>query len=512
MPRLRSQYSRAICLPRNPATVRGRRFSKAKPPAWNNPAETITFEGQGSLNKIIGTAAFGFLNLTGTTATPTFTLNNGPGGAPVVYSDTSTSTSAFLNLASQNFTKADVGVNSPSTAQQTHSALRLEWHWNGTVDGSNDLINDQVGYNQTTGSVSPSGANRGPTVANPIYVNSTNHFDGTTSGSGPLNLVTLNGLSVSNNTGTQTYNTYSAANYDQSGNNLLGGTNRVQFSFSDYKTVDFSFSGTPSVFATPGSAGYGRGNPAFASASNILGTGAAESRQQYQSTSIANMPASNIDPSTVSASSPGGSNYVAGPWNTGGLDNLSSVPVAANAVMMAANPATGLSRLNKSDAQWIQTTGRLANGLKFNTVTRDADLGQRPAFAAATGIDGTWAVGVNDGGDTTTTANANLQHSLGTIKYSGKSSDTEVYNAIAQSRMGIGVLALTSTIAANSYAPVRALHIDFNSAATDPTLPGGGTDDSHFVTANLNTISTAQYTAAPGIRHNRQSPERNCIS
>jgi hypothetical protein len=128
----------------------------------NNPAETITFEGQDSLNKIIGTAAFGYLNLTGTAATTSITLNNGPRGSAVTYSDTSTSTSAFLNLASQNFSAADVGVNSPSTAQQTQSALPLEWHWNGTVDGSNDLINDQVGYSQATGSVSPQGgANRG---------------------------------------------------------------------------------------------------------------------------------------------------------------------------------------------------------------------------------------------------------------------------------------------------------------------------------------------------------------
>ena len=134
-------------------------------------------------------------------------------------------------------------MNSPSTTVQRHSALRLEWHWNGTVDGSNDLINDQIGYSQTTGSVAPQqGANRGPTVANPIYVN-TNVFSGT-GGSGALNLApALNGFTVSNNTGLGTYNTYSSANYDQAGNNLLGGTNRVQFSFSDYKTIDYSRAG-----------------------------------------------------------------------------------------------------------------------------------------------------------------------------------------------------------------------------------------------------------------------------
>jgi len=462
----------------------------------NNPAETISFEGQGSLNKVIGSAAFAYLNLTGTYGTTSITLNNGPGGTPTTYSNTSSSSSAYLNLASSNFTKADVGVNSPSTAQQTDSALRLEWHWNGTVDGSNDLINDQVGYNQTTGPVSPQGgASRGPSVANPIYVNSLNHFDGTQAGSGPNNMVTLNGLSLSNNTGVGTYNTYSAANYDQAGNNLLGGMNRVQFSFSDYKTIDYSVAGTGSVYSTPGSAGYATGNPALTAAtSNLLGIGVVGAREAYQPGSIANMPTSNIDPGTVSTSKPGGTAYASGPWNTAGTDNIDSTPVAANAVLIAANPGTGLSRLNKGDSQWLQTTGRLANGLQFNIVTRDADLGQRPAFANATGIDGTWAVGVNDGGDTTTTVNANLQHSIGTMKFSGKSADSEVYDTIAQSRMGAGVLALTSTIAANSYAPVRSLSIDFNDM-TDPQLSGGGIDTSKFIAANLNTISTYQYQA-----------------
>ena len=455
----------------------------------NNPAETITFEGQGSLNAVIKSAAFSYVDPTEPNSPTTITLDNGPGDTPVTYTDTSTSSGAYLNLASPNFNAADIGVNSPSTAQQTQSALRLEWHWNGTVDGSNDLINDQVGYNQSTGSVAPqAGANRGVSVANPIYVN-TNVFN---SGTGMLN---QNGFNVNASGGLSVYNTYSATNYDQAGNNLLGGTNRVQFSFSDNKLMDYSTSGTPSVYAAPGSAGYGQGNPAIKpAANNLLGIGVNEAREAYQSGSIANMPTTNIDPSTVSTSNPLGTAYTAGPWNTAGVNNLSTVPIAANAVLMAANPGTGLSRLNKSDSQWIQTTGRLANGLMFDTVTRDADLGQRPSFATATGIDGTWAVGVNDGGDTTTTAAANLQHTLGSMKYSGKSSDTEVDRTIAQSRMGIGVLALTSTISQNSYAPLRSLDIDFNDL-TDPQLSNGGTDDSKFISANLNTISTAQYQA-----------------
>ena len=206
------------------------------------------------------------------------------------------------------------------------------------------------------------------------------------------------------------------------------------------------------------------------------------------------MPTTNVNPSTVSAANPGGTAYAAGPWNTAGLDNLASTPVAANAVLIAANPGTGLTRLNLTDSQWVQTTGRLVNGMQFNTVTRDADLGQRPSFATATGVDGTWAVGVNDGGDTTVTANAITQRTLGTIRYSGKSADSEVYATISQSRMAAGVLALTSTINAKGYAPVRSLSIDFTDKA-DPQLPGGGTDPSKFVAAKLNTISNYTYAA-----------------
>jgi hypothetical protein len=450
----------------------------------NNPAETITFEGQGSLSKVIGSAAFSYAN-----PSPgggiSITLDNGPGGAAVTYSNPSTSSTAYLNLASSNFTSADVETGT----QQTHSALRLEWHWDGTVDGSNDLINDQIGYNQSIGPVSPQmGNNRGISTANPIYVN-TNVFN---TGTGMLS---KNGFGLNASGGLSVYNTYSAANYDPSGNNLLGGINRVQFSFSDAPAIDYAVAGSASVNAAPGSAGYGQGNPAIPPASgNALGIGVNQARESYQPTTVANMPTTNVDPGTVSTGNPGGTAYAAGPWNSANLSNLSVVPIAANAVMMAANPGTGLSRLNKSDSQWIQTTGRLANGLMFNTVTRDADLGQRPAFALATGIDSSWAVGVNDGGDTTTTAKANVQHAIGSMKFSGKSSDTEVDYAIAQSRMGIGVLALTSTISQASTAPIRALHIDFNDM-TDPQLSGGGTNDSQFVGATLTNISNGTYQA-----------------
>ena len=207
------------------------------------------------------------------------------------------------------------------------------------------------------------------------------------------------------------------------------------------------------------------------------------------------MPTSNINPSTVSNGNPSGTAYAAGPWNTAGLDNLSSTPVAANAVLIAANPGTGLSRLNKGDTQWLQTTGRLVNGLQFNIVTRDADLGQRPSFANRDrnrrhlGGGRERRRGYHDY-PLRQTCSTHWDRS----DIPGKSSDTEVNYTIAQSRMAAGVLALTSTIAEKSYQPVRSLDIDFNDLS-DPKLPSGATDDSQFISANLNTISSYQYQA-----------------
>ena len=81
------------------------------------------------------------------------------------------------------------------------------------------------------------------------------------------------------------------------------------------------------------------------------------------------MPTTNIDPQT-------GTNYAAGAWTTAGLGNLVSQRVAVTATTFAANPGTGLTKLNSSDAQWLQTTGRLQNG----DVSRDSGESHRERF------------------------------------------------------------------------------------------------------------------------------------
>ena len=63
------------------------------------------------------------------------------------------------------------------------------------------------------------------------------------------------------------------------------------------------------------------------------------------------------------------------------------------------NPGTGLTQVDRTDAQWLETTGRLQNGASFNMTTRDVNSGTRNVAALETGIDPTWAVGANDDGE-----------------------------------------------------------------------------------------------------------------
>jgi hypothetical protein len=434
----------------------------------NNPAVTISFSGQTALRTFDTSPA-----ITELAPGTSIVLHDGTNGAPVEYvapNDAST----FVQLASPNFTTPDTNPGTPSSPStsdvQSASAIRLEWHEQGSIDGFYDLINDEVGYNQTTGPISVE-AQRTPSASNPTWIN-TNKF--TAGGS-------ADGFTLDNSASDDLADTYSTTVYNQAtGANLLGGQNRIQFSVGEFPTEAFSVAGTPSPNATAGSPGYGQGNPALRSASTLTGLGVGGTRQTFQSSSIANESTSIDDPQTDA-------NYTAGPWNTAGANNITSTSVAATAVTYSANPGTGLERINKGDAQWLQTTGRLQNGALFNVVARTVDTGQRAVFALNTGVDPSWAVGSNDDGNSTSTAAANAQHSIGSsLRYDGKTSGSEAEKTIAQSRMAVGALSVPEATAAVGNAPVRALNVDFNDL-TDPTV-GGVTDDSKFIEANFNTI------------------------
>lgn len=409
------------------------------------PAITISFSGQTALRNFSSSAGISTLQPGGS-----ITLNFGPTGSiPITYY-ASTNAGGYVQLASKDFTLSDAGLGATSVATapviQRHSALRLEWHEQGSVQGQLDLINDQVGYVTTDGGATgyiSNLASRGPSASNPTWINSTSFTTG----------ATINGHSLS---ATNFANTYNAAVYDlPTGRNIAGGQDRIQFSVGEYKNEGLARGGTPSPFATPGTSGYGLGNPALTPTSNTIGLGIASGRQQLFAESNANQSTDKLDPQT-------GANYAAGPWNTAGIHNIDSKQISVTAVTFSANPGTGIYHINKGDAQWLQTAGRLQNGADFNVVARANDAGQRIVPAVNTGVDPSWAVGENDDGNTSGTSATNVQKTLGSgIRFSGKTAGAESRNAIAQSRLAIGALSIAEARGAASSAPVRVLDVDF---------------------------------------------------
>jgi hypothetical protein len=411
------------------------------------PAITISFSGQTALRTFNNSQGISTLQ-----PNSSIMYNFGPTGASPVTYYASTSSAGYVQLAKKDFTTSDSGLGATSIATapatQFHSALRVEWHEQGSVQGQFDLINDQIGY------VSPDGGatgyisnltSRGPSVANPTWINNTSFNAAAT-----LNGHTLNGANFANTYDTSVYNRVT-------GRNLQNGQDRIQFSVGEYKTESLAKNGTASRAATPGTAGYGLGNPVLKTAANTIGLGVAGGRQQFYNESFANESTDKVDPNSTT-----NAHYASGPWNTAGAYNIDSKQISVTTVAYSANPGTGLSHINRGDSQWLLTTGRLRNGADFNVVIRANDAGQRVIPAISVGVDPSWSVGENDDGNTSTTANANAQKTLGAdFRFSGKTSGTEARNAIAQSRLGFGPLSITETRGAASNAPVRALDVDF---------------------------------------------------
>lgn len=312
-----------------------------------------------------------------------------------------------------------------------YRAYRVEWHEQGSVEGILELANDQIG---TIQSVSLS--NRNPTPGNPTWIN------GTLGGSLTAPGTNAGGFALSNTT----YNTYTDFNAD--GSHKFGGQNRVQLAISDVKaTQGFSRPGAPAWNRTAGQAGYGKGNPSLglAGANDIVGLGSGGVRRQLNDESVLNMSTDRVDPAT-------GANYPSGAWNTAGIGNLQNTTVAITATTFAANPGTGLTKLNRTDAQFLQATGRLANGADFNVVTRDVNSGTLNVAASNVGLDPSFAVGENDAGNGNAADALTAQISIGSgIKFSGKTAGGgQLRPTVQNSRMGIGHLSISDIRSGNS--------------------------------------------------------------
>ncbi len=356
-----------------------------------------------------------------------------------------------IQLAPTTFTGTAIpgGSSLPPPATPTVAAgVRVEWHEAGSVEGILEMANDQIGYSSAP--IVDAFTPRNPTGGNPIWINRTS-FSGV--GTNPT---TNFGIATS------AYNTYSAADYNAAGTNLQGGQNRVQMAISDVVPLQgFSNSGsgsyTSSYTARPGDVGYGKGNTLLGGANNLAGLGQTGVRQQLVDGSVLNMSTDKINPQT-------GLNYGTGAWNSGTVSNLTSKTVAITATVFAANPGTGLTDINKTNAQWLQTTGRLENGVDFNMTERDPNSGTRNVAALNTGVDPSWAVGEDDGGNGYGAGSAGtLECAIGpTMRFSGKTAGGGLLRPTVQNnRMALGVLSMSDAIGAvksNTNAnPLRAL-------------------------------------------------------
>lgn len=377
------------------------------------------------------------------------------------------------------FQLAPTSYGSPVTTgtQRSADALRIEWHEQGSVEGILEMVNDQIAP-----VASVTAANRNPTTGNPTWVNR-NSF--TAINTAPSHGWALNEMYAAPGatSGTPTFNL--------AGLNTSGGQNAVQMAISDVNARQgFAITGTAAYNRKPGEAGYGKGNQLLSLGSNNSGIGSANVRHALEDQSALNMVATATNPRTGTA-------FGTGAWNTAGIDNTDNKTVAITATLFAANPGTGLDRLNRKDAQFLQTSGRLANGADFNVATRDVNSGTLNVASLNVGVDPSWVVGENDGGNGTsgqTTIGANMRF---TNKTSGGS---QLRPTIQNSRMALGHLSIADSFAAaknGTSRPIRALdYRDDDNDLDDGSNGAHGYADpaaGAFVQASATTITDGSY-------------------
>jgi hypothetical protein len=267
--------------------------------------------------------------------------------------------------------------------------------------------------------------------------------------------------------------------------------NRVQLAISDVNGKQgFAVSGANgNLTLTPGALGFGKGNNNSGLTANSLtlptnGAAIAGGFYQLHDQSVLNMETTKINPKT-------GTNYASGAWNTAGTDNLTNTQVAVTATVFAANPGTGLDKLNRTDAQWLQTTGRFSNGAAFNMTTRDVNSGTRNVAAVNTGVDPAWAAGANDDGNgNNLTARNTFQDQLNigaAMRFSNKTAGGgQLRPTIQNNRMAVGTLSISDALSSVSNGggtkPLRAL-----------SYSDSADGSSSYVTVSASSITDGSY-------------------
>ena len=390
------------------------------------------------------------ISLSGSTAMRNFTTNDGftfvePGSTLTLSNGTyggaaywGSGTNSTLQLASKV-----AGFTNSGTGNDNVNAVVIQWHEQGSVEGVLDLVNDQiVNLPSNTGT-------RDVTSANPIWINR-NKF---------TNQATING-------------------YTLGAFGTPAGQQAVQMAISDVNGAQGFSSGSNGAGAawnkTVGQVGYGKGNQVLTapSATNLSGLGVVGGQVQLVSSSVLNIQAGTLS---------GGVTAGAGVWNTAGTDNLENNKVAATATLFVANPGTGLDKLNRTDAQWLQTSSRFSNGAGFNFTSRDVNSGTRNVAASNTGVDVSFAVGVNDGGTGATTETV-----IGSgIKFSNKTTGGNLRTTVQNNRLAVGTLGLSDALSSTQGGSTPLRGLDYSDSVDG---------SSGYVRANAQTIVDGTYT------------------
>jgi hypothetical protein len=402
---------------------------------------TISLGGSTAIKNFIINGGSTFL----TSGTSIILGSGGVNESQITYTAPSGAGVSF-QLASGNFSTPDT----TSGTTQIHSALRIEYHESGSVEGAQELVDSQINSN-----IYADNTIYNPNTTQAMWVNR-NKFGGN-SPNGPI---PTNGSPANVNGFVLDYQPASLPRDPQSQSPTQLGVSDNNF------TQSFSYGGnsaTGNLFATPGTSGYGKGNSALGTVA-VPETFAAGARYVYNDQSVVNMVAGATNPSYVAGSprSGDGGTYAVGPWNTAGVGNLKSTIIAQTATLMAANPGTGLDHLNRTDAQWLQATGRLQNGATFDVTTRDAGSGTRNVYALNTGIDPTFAVGLNDNGNGNAFDGGTAQIAIGPrLTFSNKTSGgSGMRPTLQNARMSVGTISVGDAISVTKNGasrPIRAL-------------------------------------------------------
>ena len=381
----------------------------------------------------------------------------------------------------QLYTNADFAVSNPSIPETSIRYVTANIDRNPEGGNALWLNQTQIGNSGTTGGAAFNannsvGANAGNGLTLANFYSSGVAQSGTAGQSGTPWTPGYAGNPL------PAFNTPTTGLMAGAGVNSSGGQNAVQFALSDAipeqvfqndygnasntyitggSTVTVTGSANSSFNSNPLDLGYGQGNPALTAGS--LGT--AGSRATYQTPGVLIPSATAQNPRAAA-----GTDFGVGPWNTnvsnGGLGNLNSTLTAVTATAFVSNPGTGLSELNRTDADWLEMTGRLANGAGFNMTTRDVNSGTRDVSALDTGVDPTYATGKNDDG------NGNLPNSVSNTvfdqedigsaeRFSNKTAGgAQLRPTVQNNRMSIGTLSINDASAKDTQSnpnPVRVL-------------------------------------------------------